>query len=360
MAIEHVKIKDFLVFKNEFDADFSPGVNVFIGLNGCGKTTLLKVLYFATESSPLIELSEEISKDIWGVVKSPYLSTFFIRDSTESTVSDPDLSFITPKWVSELYFSDTEAGNVLSLSIKTDNKLSSYQILNSDIASSKYPEYKRWRKRKINAVYIPEKDLLSNSRGLPETVEYGKASFNRTEVDVIKKARILASSEEQPLYRKICDIIGGEPDSDGQNFYIVRNGVKIPYAMEASGFRKFGLLAILIRNEQIKPGAVLFWDEPENSLNPELMPKLVEILLELSRSGVQIFLATHNEFLANEFTVSSNEDDNLKYFSLYKEESGSIKADTSKRFDLLKPNKLIEMSVEQYDRELDKGIGDED
>jgi AAA15 family ATPase/GTPase len=360
MAIEHVRIKDFLVFKGEFETDFCPGLNVLIGFNGCGKTTLLKVLYFAVDSSRLKKFSEDLSKQIGGPWGNSYLSTFFIRDSNESTVFDRDfLSDIVPKFNSELYFSDTEAENVLSLNIKTDNHLS-YKILNAKNTSPKYLEYERWSKRKINAVYIPEKDLLSNSRGLPETFEYGKASFNKTEIDIIKKARVLATSEEQPLYRKICDLIGGEPDTDGQNFYIVRNGVKIPYAMEASGFRKFGLLAILIRNEQIKPGSVLFWDEPENSLNPELIPKLVEILLELSRSGVQIFLATHNEFLANEFSVSSNDDDNLKYFSLYKEKFGSIKADTSRRFDLLKPNKLIEMSVEQYERELDKGLGDGD
>jgi ABC-type arginine transport system ATPase subunit len=361
MAIEHVRIKDFLVFKDEFETDFCPGVNVLIGLNGCGKTTLLKVLYFAIEFSKVRDVSEIMSQIAGSYLNDPYLSTFFIGNASKSILNlNFDIGLIQTEYNSELHFTDMESGNVLSLNIETNNQLSSYKILNSNNTSPKYLEFERWCKRKLNAVYIPEKDLLSNSRGLPETVEYGKASFNKTEVDIIKKARVLATSEEQPLYRKICDIIGGEPDTDGQNFYIVRNGVKIPYAMEASGFRKFGLLAILIRNEQIKPGSALFWDEPENSLNPELIPKLVEILLELSRSNVQIFLATHNEFLAKEFSVSSSDVDKLKYFSLYKEKSGSIKADTSRRFDLLKPKKLIEMSVEQYERELDKELGDED
>ena len=46
MAIKRVEINGFLVFKGEFTADFCPGVNVFIGGNGTGKTTLLKLLFW--------------------------------------------------------------------------------------------------------------------------------------------------------------------------------------------------------------------------------------------------------------------------------------------------------------------------
>ncbi|MDR1479147.1 MAG: ATP-binding protein, partial [Planctomycetaceae bacterium] len=45
MALKRVEIKDFLVFKGEFVAGFCPGVNVFIGGNSTGKTTLLRTLY---------------------------------------------------------------------------------------------------------------------------------------------------------------------------------------------------------------------------------------------------------------------------------------------------------------------------
>ena len=45
MAIKRIEVKDFLVFKGEFTVDFCPGVNVIIGGNATGKTTLLKALY---------------------------------------------------------------------------------------------------------------------------------------------------------------------------------------------------------------------------------------------------------------------------------------------------------------------------
>ena len=50
MAIARIKIKDFLVFKGEFMASFCDGVNVLIGENGTGKTTLLKCFYAATDT----------------------------------------------------------------------------------------------------------------------------------------------------------------------------------------------------------------------------------------------------------------------------------------------------------------------
>jgi hypothetical protein len=40
-----------------------------------------------------------------------------------------------------------------------------------------------------SGTYIPEKDMLSNSKGLPETVEYGKLQFSQCDIDIIKLLR---------------------------------------------------------------------------------------------------------------------------------------------------------------------------
>ena len=126
--------------------------------------------------------------------------------------------------------------------------------------------------------------------------------------------------------------------------------------MEASGYRKFALLALLIRNEQNRPGSALFWDEPENSLNPEYIPKLVDILLELVHTGVQVFLATHSELLASYFAVNRSSNDAVTYFSLYKHDN-QIKASKGDRFDLLVPNNLTSEPVKLYEKETEKGLG---
>ena len=279
MAINRAEIRNLFVFKGEFEVDFCPGINVIIGSNGTGKTTLLRAMYYY----PARKLIDCISIN---------------------------------------YFDDDWDGD---------------------------------------CIFIPEKDMLSHSKGLPETVRHGNAQFSQIEVDIIERARVLPSAPEQPLYWKICDIISGEPEHDGQSFYMNRNDVDkpIPFSMEASGYRKFGLLALLIRNEQIKPGSVLFWDEPENSLNPELIPKLVDILLELSRNGVQIFIATHSEILSSYFAVNREKSDSVMFYSLYKD-GEVVKSSSNDRFDLLHPNNLTAEPVKLYEKEIEKGLGSND
>jgi predicted ATPase len=316
MAIKSVEIKDFLVFRGNFAADFCSGVNVLIGGNGTGKTTLMKVMYAACNNDKHIEGYFDTAQ--WFKVEvKPNTYKFDVR------------FFNGKKFILEYMPDEPE--------LSPNNKL-----------------------HKINpkSVYISEKDMLSNSKGLPETVKYGKAQFNKIEIDIIKKARVLADRPEQTLYRQICNVINGEPENDGQNFFIKHPNIDkpVPFSMEASGYRKFGLLATLIRNEQIKSGSVLFWDEPENSLNPELVPVLVNILLELSRNGVQMFLATHSEIFASYFSVNRQKNDIVMFYSLYKD-GEQIKTSAGDRFDLLEPNNLTAEPVNLYEKEIERGLG---
>ena len=50
----------------------------------------------------------------------------------------------------------------------------------------------------------------------------------------------------------------------------------------------------MIRNGTLQPDSVFFWDEPETNLNPRLFGVVIDVLLELQRAGVQVFLATHD------------------------------------------------------------------
>jgi predicted ATPase len=63
---------------------------------------------------------------------------------------------------------------------------------------------------------------------------------------------------------------------------------------------------------------------------------MVDILLELSRNGVQIFLATHSEILASYFNVLLKDDNKVMFYSLCKD-GEQIKADKNELFDFLTP-----------------------
>ena len=50
MAIESIKLENFTVFEN-IECEFVPGINIFIGENGTGKTHILKALYALCKAS---------------------------------------------------------------------------------------------------------------------------------------------------------------------------------------------------------------------------------------------------------------------------------------------------------------------
>ncbi|MDR2268115.1 MAG: AAA family ATPase [Holosporaceae bacterium] len=338
MTISRLEIENFLIFSGKFAMDFCPNINVLVGGNSTGKTTLLKLIYaFCNISSSTIANGSSLEINQPSIIKSYFMHT---RGHTDPSNCSGRLTI----------YGGSE--NV-KLSIGVDSNLVSESVhLPSDVE-----QLRQWVYGNFISVFIPEKDMLSNSRGLPETFEYGNAQFTRTEIDIIKKARILANGPEQPLYTKICKIINAEPENDGQSFYMRHKDLedRIPFSLEASGYRKFGLLAALIRNEQIRSGSILLWDEPENSLNPELVPCLVDILLELSHNGVQIFVATHSEILARYFAVNRRKSDDVTFHSLYKD-GKQIKTNENNRFDLLASNNLMTEPVKLYEKEIEYGL----
>jgi predicted ATPase len=300
MAIHRVEIKDFLVFKGEFALDFCPGVNVIIGSNATGKTTLLKMMYASANKA--------------------------------NGISDGGVFIFHQK----------------SLPGKNSRAfVESAQIK--------------------NCVYIPEKDILEHARGLLPFIEQKDTGFNRIYRDLLITAQDVYTKEQTETQEAVGNIvvaaIGGKMEWDQSTgmFYTVRtDGTIIPFTNEASGFKKLGYLGLLVASGHLEPGSVLFWDEPENSLNPELVPVLVDVLLRLSRNGVQVFIATHSEILSEYFAVLREKEkgDEVRFFSLYKD-GEQIKYDADSRFDLLNPNKLIDEPVKLYEKRLNRVIGNE-
>ncbi|MCL1790329.1 MAG: DNA replication/repair protein RecF [Peptococcaceae bacterium] len=67
MQIYNLEMRDFRNYKEEY-IEFSPGVNVFIGNNGQGKTNLLEAVYYlSVGKSPRIKLQTDLIR--WGCEK---------------------------------------------------------------------------------------------------------------------------------------------------------------------------------------------------------------------------------------------------------------------------------------------------
>lgn len=108
----------------------------------------------------------------------------------------------------------------------------------------------------------------------------------------------------------------------------------------AEGIRKIALLWQLIKNGTLEKGAMLFWDEPEANINPKYIPILADMLLELQRNEVQIFISTHDYVLAKYLEIKQKKDDKLQYHSFYVE-GQDIRFETG-TFSELKHNSIMD------------------
>jgi AAA15 family ATPase/GTPase len=347
MAINRVEIKDFLVFKGEFAVDFCPGVNVIIGGNATGKTTLLKVMY---------AIHEHIADYVYAECGLPC-------EDVENSI-DLGEYFSDERKIVKMLFGNFGNNSQIEtdpfdtrLQAHLDKNISMYFELNQtpddDTGGIGMSE-----------VFIPAQEMLSHSKGFLALSRERKIPFDRTQIDIVAKAELgeanVLSDKYVELLAKIENVINGVIVYKNDTFYThKKSGESIEFPFEAEGFRKFGLLWKLLRNGFLEKDSVLFWDEPEASLNPELVSVLVDVLLELQRGGVQIFLATHSEILASYFAVNREREkgDKVKFYSLYKDQkTHCIKVDQDDRFDLLTPNSLTAEPVKIYEKELLKGL----
>jgi AAA15 family ATPase/GTPase len=142
--------------------------------------------------------------------------------------------------------------------------------------------------------------------------------------------------------------------------FVANKGESVSANMAAEGIRKLGILQLLLQNHQLDPGRMgaLFWDEPETNMNPKLMKLLVEILLELSRNGQQIILATHDYVLLKWFDllVKKGLGDHIRFHAL-SNEGGKVAVQSADDYRQLNSNAIANTFNDLYDEEIKRSLG---
>lgn len=297
--IQKKQLKTNDILSDAFHLDFSEGINIIMGENGMGKTSLLKMIYAATQYS--------IKQ------KHPGNTKKFI-DFFSDSLTDTDLLKNKEKIDIQSYFEVSDGMHKFRYNLYPTG------ILNSD----------EWLGLDISSIFIPTTEMLSHADGFLALNEKYHLPFDGTQVDIVinaslPEAKIIPNYMEAVLER-ISSTIGGTVIMENGRFFVQKkDGVRIDFSLEAEGLRKLGLLWKLIRNGLLEKGTVLLWDEPEANLNPELFPLVVDILLELQKAGVQIFVATHSYNLAKYFEIRRDNKQQVLYHNLFKIESEAPK-----------------------------------
>lgn len=335
MSLTRVRLLQFTAFA-DLDIDFSPGVNVFLGANGTGKTHLMKVCYAACEAT-----------------------------HTDTSFAEKLVRIFLP--------SDRAPGRL----IKRQGKSASgsvtvyrgdWSIRAAFTSHARVPKSVRvrrargWVKEPVESVYIPVKEMLSNAPGFLALYRRRETHFEEVYADILDRAylpllRSPTDSLRRRLLRSLQDSIDGKVHVKNETFFLRNRQGNLEFTLLAEGMRKLGLLWILIQNGTLSDGSVLFWDEPETNLNPKMFGVVVDILLKLQRDGVQVFFATHDYVMLKELDLQKQNNDEVAFHALYHED-GEIGCRTVDNYLDVHPNAIAEAFADLYDREVDRSLGD--
>lgn len=330
MPITKIELDNFTVF-DKMIISFRDGINVLMGENGVGKTHIMKILYAACQAS-----KHDVSFSQKTVM-----------------VFRPDHSSIGRLVNRRKNENNTSKVNVVSDASKIGMKFSTRtKKWDAEVNSEQ-----NWEKQMsdLSSVFIPAKEILSNAWNLESAVSRGNVEFDDTYIDIIAAAKIdisrgMDTSERKQYLEILRKISAGKVAFSDDRFYLKPGTqAKLEFNLVAEGLRKIALLWQLIKNGTLEKGAVLFWDEPEANINPKHIPILAELLVMLEQEGVQIFVATHDYFLAKYLDVKRTENTSIQYCSLYREnEGGKVLCETADRFDLLEHNMIMETFRQLY------------
>ena len=337
MTITRVKLENFTVF-DHLDLEPSPGINVLVGANGTGKTHLMKVCYAALASG------DDPPSNFYYKLRGcflPHNRNLFRLIGR----GGPDKT----SWL-DIFRGDSFVRG------KLPKPIGGVTILTGAQASDD------WNFSPSFATYIPAKDMLANAPGFRSLYAAREVHFEETYQDVLDRAYLPAlrdSAEFVPaqVLERLEVALGGKVTLHGEEFFLSSEQGEIEFTLLAEGLRKLGLLWLLIRNGSLKPGAVLFWDEPETNLNPKLYGVVIDVLLELQRLGVQIFLATHDYVILKELDLQAKECDKVAFHSLYRSEgTGEIACQTSWNYSAIHPNAIADTFSSIYDRHVRRAL----
>jgi len=387
MMITGFEIQNFTAFK-ELEVALSPRINVIIGSNGTGKTHLLKVLYTLSNAGELPPNAGHSNSDLEVCISERLLRLFLPAENK----------------ISALHSGGSTARTKLRMKNSDNSRVSVSFNYNSEFA--RFEKDGRPTVSGPRPVFIPTKEVLSLVRGMRHP-DYDRATvemiFDDTYIDL---AELLvhpgfedeaSSIAEDPrlssVVRGLVDLVGGRyrwtdvggfcfeagsyqekadpgrsKSKAGQIYqdstvthFVAKDDSSLASSMTAEGFRKIGVLHRLLCNGSINPGAtgVLLWDEPEANLNPRLIKNLVQVLLELSRNGQQIILATHDYVLLKWFDLlmDKGKEDHVRFHVLAQDPGvRGVSIHSTDDYSMLANTGIAKTFSELYDAEIERSL----
>lgn len=351
--IDSITIKNFMVH-SELSLRDIPSINLIIGKNDTGKTGILKLLYGTVKALEIYSLKAKQSDVIFKKeLSEKLLDTFMprknglgdlvLKGSKEKLDVNITIAGNNGKYRQPIYFSFGE---------RTEKSISTCIDHVVPLPNNT-----------INALFIPAKEVLTafnDIRNIRE-LQFG-VGFDDTYLDLIKALNIpttkgRVANELSQVNQTLEDLFEGKIEQTGLNeqpFIFKKGNQQFAMQQTAEGIKKIGILTTLITNRQLGKGTILFMDEPETALHPDAIRQMVEMLVAMSKAGVQIFLASHSYFVIKQLANCAKRDElNVRCWNLRREDGKTISNSFYNLIDgVLPSNSIIDETLKMYDEEI--------
>ena len=346
--LESLRLRNFTVFR-EADLKFAKGLNVIVGVNGTGKTHLLKLPYAVmamsaeegrrrTEPPARTLLQTRIAEKISSVFRpEDRLGRLVYRQRGRSSC--------------EVRMSFRQPGEFLAFRFSS---LARFEVVVTCPLS-------KWQDKP--PVFLPTRELLTLYPGFVPLYETRQLEFDETWRDtcLLLGAPALRGPREAivaHLIEPLEEQIGGRVVLGANGRFCLRpfktSNMEMP--LVAEGWRKFATLVRLISTGSLLDKGCLFWDEPEANLNPKLIREIARAILGICKAGVQVFVATQSLFLLRELEILLEHEfaEVEQQFFALRQSDGGVDVTQAEEIGAADPLVLLDEELEQSDRFMDR------
>ncbi|MDR2727791.1 MAG: AAA family ATPase, partial [Chitinispirillales bacterium] len=335
MSLRKVKIENFKIFDGTFELELNSGLNILVGDNEVGKSTILEAIHLALTG--MINgryLNTELTQYLFNnAVVKRYLDSLSTSDPLEA-----------PRIKIELFFNDVEGNNSLKTfmgGINTEKDKDAFGILfviEIDDSNIEYKEFLDIPENTLPIEFYDYKwytfaDALVTAKNIPiksalidsSLFRYQNGSdiyISRIVRQILEPNDILKMSQAHRTMRDYFmandavreinqKILSAAPITDktislsaeflSKNAW--ENGLityvnKVPFQYVGKGEQCVIKTKLALASKKAQNASVLLMEEPENHLTHARLNQLLENI-ESDTKNRQVIISTHSSFVAN-------------------------------------------------------------
>ncbi len=349
--LKSLHLTNFTVF-SDAQLEFGKDLNVIVGENGSGKSHALKAAYSA------IAVSAAGARNGLGDLLSKAQLETALADKLQRVFRPDALGRLARRQRGRskcrLSYVFDEPNLNLALSFST---LSKTEVEIETLPSA------RVEKRPI---FLPTDELLTIYPGFVSLYETTHLPFEETWRDtcVLLGAPLARGPSEGRIRRLLIPLEeamgGGIVLDNSGRFYLNLLSGKMEMHLVAEGLRKLATIARLIATGSLLDKGYLFWDEPEANLNPKIIKTVARTILQIAKSGIQVFIATHSLFLLRELHILQKHEFNdlrTRYFGFHIRAEGAVTVSQGNTMDDVGSISALDEDLQQSERYVDTAMG---